>query len=288
MQFAEAADLVKAIPVPRTHPTRGRVLYRHIRRTKPKKLLELGTARGGSAVYTAAALEANGAGHLTTVDRLTSSFADPTPEEVLDKAGLSDWVTLDRSFSTYTWFLKSEIEKNLRKDGTVRPVYDFIFLDGCKNWSTDGLAVVLAEKLLRPGGWLLLDDLGWSYGKHPKKSRHYGIEIATLSDEEREQPHLRAIFDLLIMNNPAFDDFVIQDDWWGWARKSPTARRGGAGVLSGKPMARDEPTPSQPSGTTSPSVRTRLVQQVGRRMSPEARSRVRALQRKAARLSKRS
>ena len=26
-----------------------------------------------------------------------------------------------------------------------------------KNWSTDGLAVILIEKLLRPGGWLLLD-----------------------------------------------------------------------------------------------------------------------------------
>lgn len=96
----------------------------------------------------------------------------------------------------------SEIERQLTEAGTVRPCYDLVFLDGCKNWSTDGLAVVLAEKLLRPGGWLLLDDLGWSYGKNPLGPTHYGIEIAALSDEKRQQPQLRAIFDLLIRNNP--------------------------------------------------------------------------------------
>lgn len=290
MQFAEAASIVKAIPLPRTHPTRGRVLYKHIRQARPKELLELGTARGGSAVFTAAALEANGAGHLTSVDRLGPGFVDPSAHEVLDKAGLSDWVTLDRRFSTYTWFLKSKIEERLRSDGTVRPVYDFIFLDGCKNWSTDGLAVVLAEKLLRPGGWLLLDDLGWSYGKHPKKPRHYGIEIAKLSDEERDQPHLRAIFDLLIMNNPAFDRFVIQDDWWGWARKSPSARRGGGGVLSGKAIEAGEDMPDRrpDHDVVGVSVGSRLRQQARRHVPPAARGPIRDLQRTAARLLPRS
>jgi len=240
MQFAEAAEIVKGIPKPRTHPIRGRVLYRHIRKTRPQSLLELGTARGGSAVYITAALEANGSGHLTSVDRRTGWLRDPTAAEVLDKAGLSDWVTLDKRFSTYTWFLKSEVEKRLRSDGSVEPGYDFIFLDGAKNWSTDGIAVVLAERLLRPSGWLLLDDLGWSYGKHSTSSQHYGTRIDALSDEERDQPHLRAIFDLLIRTNPAFDEFLIQDDWWGWARKSPDASVHAGGVLTGKRQEPDD------------------------------------------------
>ena len=233
MKFVDAAEIVMAIPKPRTHPIRGRVLYQHIRRTRPERLLELGTARGGSAVFIAAALEANRAGHLISVDRRTGRLTDPSAEEVLDKAGLADWVTLDQRFSTYTWFLKSEVEQRLGPNGTVRPKYDFIFLDGAKNWSTDGLAVVLAEKLLRPDGWLLLDDLGWKYGDHTKAGVHYGIDIAKLSDEERDQPHLRAIFDLLLRTNPAFDQFEIQDDWWGWAHKATDATRR-RGVLSGR------------------------------------------------------
>jgi len=239
MDFEEAARIVEGIPVPHTSASRGRVLYEHIRESRPENLLELGTARGGSAVFIAAALEANGAGHLTSVDSTRWQWLNPAPREVLEKAGLSNWVTLDKRFSTYTWFLKAEIEKRLDDAGSAQPEYDFIFLDGSKNWSTDGLAVVLAERLLRPGGWLLLDDLGWNYEKHCEAPRHYEIEIAKLSDEERIQPHLRAIFDLLIRTNPAFDKFVVQNYWWGWARKSPhVSRRTRGGVLSGRNEAR--------------------------------------------------
>ena len=98
---------------------RGRVLYQHIRENRPENLLELGTARGGSAVFIAAALEANGAGHLTSVDSTRWQWLDPTPREVLEKAGLSSWVTLDKRFSTYTWFLKAEIEKRLDAAGSA-------------------------------------------------------------------------------------------------------------------------------------------------------------------------
>jgi predicted O-methyltransferase YrrM len=235
MQFEEAARIVAEVPPPHIPARRGRLLYEHIRKNRPEKLLELGTARGGSAVFLASALEANQAGHLTTVDSTRWTWSDPTPQEVLDRAGLSHRVTFDKRFSTYSWFLKTEIEQRLTGDGTVRPEYDFIFLDGAKNWSTDGIAVVTAEKLLKPGGWLLLDDLGWNYGEHASDSAwHYEIEIAKLSDAERTEPHLRRVFDLLIRTNPAFDEFVIQDNWWGWARKSQAAGPADGGVLCGR------------------------------------------------------
>jgi predicted O-methyltransferase YrrM len=274
MDFEEAARIVEGIPAPHTSAGRGRVLYEHIRENRPGNLLELGTARGGSAVFIAAALEANGVGHLTSVDSTRWHWLNPTPQEVLDKAGLSSWVTLDKRFSTYTWFLKTEIEKRLDATGSAQPGYDFIFLDGSKNWSTDGLAVVLAERLLRPGGWLLLDDLGWNYEKHCEAATHYEIEIAKLSDEERIQPHLRAIFDLLIRTNPAFDQFVVQNNWWGWARKSPhVSRRTRGGVLSGRNEARG--------------ARARLRQasrRVWLHLPPAAGRRIQSLRRTAARL----
>src|SRR6266496_6567711 len=239
MEFTEAARLVSEVPAPHIPANRGRVLYEHIRKNRLENLLELGTARGGSAIFMAAALEATGAGHLTSVDSTRWRWRNPTPTEVIDHAGLGHRVTLDKRFSTYTWFLKTELEKCIDDAGSVQPEYDFIFLDGSKNWSTDGLAVVLAERLLRPGGWLLLDDLGWNYEKHCEAPTHYEIEIAKLSDEERIQPHLRAIFDLLIKTNPAFDKFVIQNNWWGWARKSShVSRRTRGGVLSGRNEAR--------------------------------------------------
>ena len=281
MDFPEAAQIVYGLPLPHTHRKRGRSLYQHIIRNRPEALLELGTARGGSAVFIAAALQANGTGHLTSVDSLRWQRTDPSPHEVLEKAGLRDWVTLDANYSTYTWFLKAEIEKHLDASGAVQPVYDFIFLDGAKNWTTDGLAVILAERLLRPGGWLLLDDLGWTYGKAGRRSQHYDIRLEQLSDEELEQPHLRAIFDLLIRTNPAYDRFRIQDDWWGWARKAPVqTRRNRGGVLSGRPKptgAAPKPAGSaaRPAGVR-PRLR-RLRDGVWRRLPAGAQRRIRTL-----------
>jgi predicted O-methyltransferase YrrM len=229
MKFQDAVRIVDGVPAPHIPASRGRVLYDHIRKYRPENLLELGTARGGSAVFMAAALEANGAGRLTSVDSTRWRWRNPTPQDVIDGSGLGHRITLDKRFSTYTWFLKTELERCLGEDGVVQPRYDFIFLDGAKNWSTDGLAVVLMEKLLRPGGWLLLDDLGWSYDEHSDSAWHYEIEVAKLSEQERAEPHLRAVFDLLVKPNDAFDQFLIEDDWWGWARKSPGAAQPGAG-----------------------------------------------------------
>jgi predicted O-methyltransferase YrrM len=235
MKFRDAARLVAEIPEPHIPASRGRVLYEHIREHQPRALLELGTARGGSAIFMAAALEANGAGHLTSVDSTRWNWRNPTPAEVLGNCGLAHRVTLDKRFSTYTWFLKSDLEKFRGRNGMVQPEYDFIFLDGAKNWSTDGLAVILAEMLLKPGGWLLLDDLGWSYGAHADSAFHYEIELAKLSEPEKTEPHLRAIFDLLIRTNPAFDQFLVQDNWWAWAHKSARAGQShGDSVLSGR------------------------------------------------------
>ena len=39
------------------------------------------------------------------------------------------------------------------------PGYDFCFLDGAHLWEPDALAALLVTQLLRPGGWLLMDDL---------------------------------------------------------------------------------------------------------------------------------
>lgn len=220
MDFATVAAAVEHVGQPRITVAQGRLIYDHVRSTGPEHVLELGTARGVSAAFIAAALEANGRGELTTVDSSQIPWRDPTAQELLRAAGLLHRVTIDRSYSTYTWFLKEQIETQSDDHGNCEPLYDFCFLDGQKNWTVDGAAVFLIEKLLRPGGWLLLDDLGWTYA--PRTSgRHYWIDIAELSDRERTEPHLRAVFDLIVAQHPSFTELRIEDEWFGWARKAP-------------------------------------------------------------------
>ena len=116
---------------------------------------------------------------------------------------------------------------------------------------------MLIEKLLRPGGWLLMDDLPWTYAEDPGREATDGIVHRELSEPERTEPHLRAVFDLIVAQHPSFTELKIQDEWWGWARKAPgeprrltletsrplgalVAGRGAAGARAGGRRQADE------------------------------------------------
>lgn len=73
-----------------------------------------------------------------------------------------------------------------------------------------------------------MDDLTWSYGVQGSRDGREacdGITNRSLSPEERAEPHLMAVFRLLVEQHPSFSDFRVEDDWWGWARKAPRRRR---------------------------------------------------------------
>lgn len=215
MDFDEVAAAVNGVPV--MSVAQGRAIYDHVRETRPEHVLELGTAHGTSACYMAAALDENGSGRITTLDRTVADY-QPGPEEVLDRAGLRDYVTLvRRDDSSYDWFLKEQVAERSDESGNCEPLYDLCYLDGAHDWTIDGLAVVLVERLLKPGGWLVLDDMTW-IGEAGKSC----ADILGYSDEERAEPHMQAVFDLLVKGNPNFTELRIQGDLdWGWARKAP-------------------------------------------------------------------
>lgn len=223
MEFDDVAAAVAGVPF--MSPALGRQVYDHVRITRPEQALELGTAHGVGTAYIAAAMAANGVGHVTTVDYASADF-DPPPDAVLARAGLADRATIVREHSSYTWYLKQQLERASDPDGNVTPYLDFCYLDGCKNFSVDGLAAVLVERLLRPGGWLLMDDLEWTYASSPwHEPAGDGRPFAPLSESERTEPHLLAVFELVVRQLPGFTRFIREDAWFGWAQKAPDAPR---------------------------------------------------------------
>ena len=206
--------------VPFMSVAQGRLVHDHVRRTGAVEVLELGTAHGVGAAYLAAGLADNGVGRLTTVDFAGAAYA-PGPEEVLERAGVRERVEIVREYSSYVWWLKAQVAARSDADGNCAPVYDFVYLDGAKHFTIDGLAVVLVEKLMRPGGWLLMDDLDWRYADDPERDATDGIVHRSLSAAELREPHLRAVFDLIVAQHPSFTELRVQDEYWGWARKAP-------------------------------------------------------------------
>lgn len=190
-----------------TGPVRGRELYDFVRRERPGECLELGFAHGVSTVYLAAGLEANGAGHLTSVDLNIAREREPSAEQMVERAGLSPRVTLAYEPASYNWYLNRRIREQTRDAGVCEPYLDFCFFDGAHRWVDDGLAFFLVDKLLKPGGWLLFDDLSWK------------IEADDVHESERSVAGVQEVFDLLVMGHPSYDRLET-DGEWGWARKA--------------------------------------------------------------------
>jgi predicted O-methyltransferase YrrM len=226
MKFEAVADLTRGVPV--MGEREGRKLYEHVRETKPSHVLEIGTAYGVSACFIAAALEENGHGRLTTVDHRDAAYRDPTADELFSASKLDGWIDRVRiADSSYTWWLKGQIEQRTDAAGNTDPLYDFCFLDGSHNWTIDGLAVVLVERLLMPGAWLLLDDLDWSYADSEETITLSppSDKMFEMSPDELRTPHIGAIVDVILRSHPAFAEIRIQDGRWAWCRKDESATR---------------------------------------------------------------
>jgi predicted O-methyltransferase YrrM len=216
MKFDDVASLVKGIPY--TDREDGRILYDHVIRYRPRHLLELGFAHGVASMYLAAALDEIGGGELHAVDLLSEKDRrDPSIEQLAERCGLSQYISVYREHTSYTWFLKKKIEERTR-DRRCEPFYDFVFIDGPKNWTIDGMAFFCADKLLNEGGWVVFDDMDWYYGSYGHDVAD-GLTIRTMGEDEIMTPQIRALFELVVMQHPGYSRFIDMDNGYGWAQK---------------------------------------------------------------------
>lgn len=217
MEFNQVASIIENVP----HMTRkqGEIIYSLINKSNITSILELGFAHGTSACYMAAALNEKGGGKIITIDREEAKQRDPSIFELLEKTGLEKYVQLIFANKTYNWELMKLIEANTI-DGVCKPLFDFCFIDGSHNFEIDCAAFFLADKLLKPGGYLLLDDLFWSYESSASlKNTDF---VKQMADDERKIPHMKKLFDLVIMQHSGYTDFKVEGTW-AWARKKPDA-----------------------------------------------------------------
>jgi len=184
-----------------TSPPVGRLLYELALSPVAEEILELGTAHGTSTAYLAAALDEKGAGRVTTVDRPKILERNPNVHDILGRLGLDRWVSAIQAGS-YNWVLMQMLETQT-VDGVTEPCFDLAFIDGAHTWETDALAFLLVDRLLRPGRWLVLDDIAWTLGSSP--GCRDTEQVRELSDEERDEEQMRKVVDLLIRTNPAYE-----------------------------------------------------------------------------------
>jgi predicted O-methyltransferase YrrM len=190
--------------------TQAEKITRLITDNRVENILELGFMHGVSTCYMAAALGQQGRGSIVTIDLEWANFATPNVETLLERIGERDRVTVFYEPTSYNWRLM----KFLEEDPTPR--FDLCYLDGGHTWHTDALAFFLVDRLLKPGGWFVFDDLDWTIKRSPLTR---GLEACRrLPLEEQTTPQVRKIYDLLVKPHPAYHNFR-EEEGWAFAQK---------------------------------------------------------------------
>lgn len=214
MKFTEIHEIVGSVPF--ISKENAHFLYNLILKEKVTNILELGIAHGTATCYMAAALQELGRGKIASVDLIDAKYAFvPSVEEQLSRAGLTEYVTVKRMQTGYNWFLHDEIKAN-SNNAVCTQIYDLCIIDGPKNWTIDGAAFFLVDKLLKHNGWIIFDDYLWTYADADRRRDSTdGITHRALSREEQETPHIREVFELLVKQHAHYGNLLVSEctDW---------------------------------------------------------------------------
>jgi predicted O-methyltransferase YrrM len=174
-------------------------------------ILELGFAHGVSTCYMAATLgRLENGGTITCIDLEHSKERVPRIESLLREVGELERVNIFFEPTSYLWRLM----KFLEEDPT--PTYDLCYVDGAHNWYVDGFAFFLVDRLLKPGGWIIFDDMTWTYATSPSNKNLEKVKQMPL--EERTTQQITKVFDLLVRTHPNYHNFKVTKQW-GYAQK---------------------------------------------------------------------
>lgn len=187
----------------------ARTLRRFLLTHRPTNCLELGFYHGVSTAHIAAALSELGRGNVVTIDRDDALELTPNIYELLWDLNLDSFVTVHTEPSCFSWRLKKLL------DATVPATFDFCFVDGGHKWWTTGFAFCLVDRLLSPGGWIIFDDLTYTYDYQFAKTGETWIQ--DLPDDERKTPQVDDVFRLLVNRTEHYRCYRCDD--WGYAQK---------------------------------------------------------------------
>jgi predicted O-methyltransferase YrrM len=198
--------------IPHMAPDQGREIFDFVREHGLRNCLELGFAHGVGTAYLAAAVSAFEGGTVATVDLESARERRPDIYTTLTRAGVNAGIVqIFFEPTSYTWRMMKFLQAGRGES------FDFIFIDGAHSWFVDGFAFFLAERLLRPGGWILFDDLNWRFS-YPEMVRSCDW-VQNMPAEEKDTPQVRMIWDLLVKAHPSFD-FLVEKGNWAYARKA--------------------------------------------------------------------
>jgi SAM-dependent methyltransferase len=165
-------------------------------------------------------LQANGTRY-TGVD-FESVCADH--RQTLARAGVpvSDIEFLGNRTGTYAWTLFELVRAGRR--------FDVVYLDGHHTFYVDLPAFLLADRVLEPGGWLLIDDIRWTLGSFRQsmirnfstwRFYHSMYDWSAYSADQQSVPHIGWIAQDLVIGELGYGIAASRSTPYWWALRKP-------------------------------------------------------------------
>jgi predicted O-methyltransferase YrrM len=197
-------------------PSQAEFIRDLIRKHDLNELLELGTYHGKGTAYLSLIQEERGKGHVTTLDLERCLEHSPNVHGVLSKLGVTHRATVRLTQRSFTHTLMKMLEE------TPRPTFDFAYIDGAHTWDGSGFAFLLVDMMLRPGGWVIFDDLPWTIADAEKRRKARRGEVkktfySGYSREEKELPLVRKVWELIVPKAGYINRY--EHEGWGIAQK---------------------------------------------------------------------
>jgi hypothetical protein len=152
-------------------------------------IAELGTWNGGTAAQLAGFLGNRGELHLFDY----ADIVEPVAAQ-LREAGIRNvtaWANSRKLLDSYCWSLRRLM---LERPGLR---FDYVYIDGAHSWAVDGFAFLLCDLLLKPGGFIELDDYHWTLANSSLDPRRVPETAAFYTPEQIATPQVRDIAELL-------------------------------------------------------------------------------------------
>jgi hypothetical protein len=164
-------------------------------------IAEVGVWHGDTSVLLAELLPDDGFLHIFDYDPIVQS----TKRRLADAGytNVSAFGCSMKSRDSYNWSLMKLIASN------PLPIYDYIFLDGSHTWDIDGLAFLLLDRLLKPGGFMDFDDYGWTMADSPTLNPTVSPHILDwFTAEQIQTPHVALIVELLAKRDNRYKEII--------------------------------------------------------------------------------
>lgn len=105
------------------------------------------------------------------------------------------------TFDSYSWGLAKLLQQQRRNNSLG--TFDFAYLDGSHTFIHDAPAAILLTEMVKPGGYLLLDDLNWTFSTSPSMNPTMRPEVATwFTNEQISTKQVSMICELFLEHDP--------------------------------------------------------------------------------------